>query len=163
MSRKGITPVIGVVLLILITTGAVGVVYTQFSSLASQGKDIDELNRDTTITILRSEATNDCVAADDCGYLNLTISNTGQASRNTTAFALTAQTGEDIRDSECFTAEDSKIMDPADRYPDNGYECNTTIPFPDPTETVELRVDLQGSSKSWTKTCSPRRSHSTTC
>jgi flagellin-like protein len=162
-NRKGITPVIGVVLLMLITTGAVAVVYTQFSSLASQGKDLDELNRKTTITMMRSEATGGHTAGDDGGYLNVTITNTGQISRNTTAFSLTAETGEDISSSECFTDEHSKIMDPADRFPDNGYECNTTIPFPGPTEKVELKVNLQGSSKSWGKTCAPRRSWSTTC
>ena len=42
--RKGITPVIAIVLLLLITVGAVGVVYTQFQSLTGGEQAQDELN-----------------------------------------------------------------------------------------------------------------------
>jgi FlaG/FlaF family flagellin (archaellin) len=38
-SRKGLTPVIAIVLLLFITVGAVGVVYTQFSGIIDQGQE----------------------------------------------------------------------------------------------------------------------------
>ena len=41
--RKGITPVIAIVLLLLITVGAVGVVYTQFQSLiGNPGEQVNQ-------------------------------------------------------------------------------------------------------------------------
>jgi flagellin-like protein len=43
--RKGITPVIAIVLLLLITVGAVGVVYTQFQSLTSGNEAEKELEK----------------------------------------------------------------------------------------------------------------------
>lgn len=42
--RKGITPVIAIVLLLLITVGAVGVVYTQFQGLVEGNDAEQELN-----------------------------------------------------------------------------------------------------------------------
>jgi len=164
VNRKGITPVIGVVLLLMITVGAVSVVYTQFNALASNDNSLDELNQDTKISIVRLEATGGHTAGDKGGYINLTITNTGSVSRNTTAFTLTAEDSDiSTRNTECFSPEDSKIIDPADSYPDNGYQCNTTIPFPDPTESVNFRVGLIGSGKHWVKRCSPRRTSSTVC
>lgn len=162
--RKGITPVIGVVLLILITTGAVATVYSQFNALSSDRNELDELNQDTDISIVRLEATGGHTAGDKGGYVNLTLTNTGSVSRNSTAFTLTAiDSQKSTRNTECFSPETSKIIDPADSYPDNGYECNTTIRFPDPTESVTFEVGLIGSGKTWTKRCSPRRTSSTVC
>ena len=46
--RKGITPVIAIVLLLLVTVGAVGVVYTQFQNIADQGNT--EFNTDARQT-----------------------------------------------------------------------------------------------------------------
>jgi len=164
LDRKGITPVIGVVLMIMITTGAVAVVYSQFNALSDNQNELDELNRDTDLSIVRLEATGGHTAGDNGGYVNLTITNTGSVSRNTTAFSLTIlDSSVSSRDTECFTAETSKVVDPADSYPDNGYECNTTVPFPDPTEEVNFRVNLDGSGKTWEKRCSPRRTSSTVC
>ena len=41
--RKGITPVIAIVLLMIITVGAVGVVYSQFQSLVGNpGESVNE-------------------------------------------------------------------------------------------------------------------------
>lgn len=42
-SYKGITPVIAIVLLLLVTVGAVGVVYTQFQDLVGEGPDTEFL------------------------------------------------------------------------------------------------------------------------
>jgi len=52
--RKGITPVIAIVLLLMVTVGAVGVVYTQFNSLVgnpSEELEEQQENRDTDIRI----------------------------------------------------------------------------------------------------------------
>lgn len=161
---KGITPVIGVVLLMLITTGAVAVVYTQFNALASNDASLDELNQDTGISLVRLEVTGGHTAGDSGGYVNLTMTNSGKVSRNTTAFTLTAvDSPYDTSDSSCFKPRSSKIIDPAADFPENTYECNTTVPFPDPTESYKFRVGLVGSGKDWTKRCTPRLTSSTVC
>lgn len=162
--RKGITPVVSVVLLMMVTVGAVGVVYTQFNALASNEKGLDELNQDTGISIVRLESTGGHTAGDNGGYVNLTITNTGEVTRNTTAFTLTVMDGpDDATDSHCFKPRHSKIIDPAADFPANTYVCNTTVPFPNPTQSVKFRVGLVGSGKDWTKRCSPRLTSSTVC
>jgi flagellin-like protein len=57
--RKGITPVIAIVLLLMVTVGAVGVVYTQFQSLVgdpTEQIDSQRRNQNTDITIVRGRS-----------------------------------------------------------------------------------------------------------
>lgn len=162
-NRKGISPVVSVVMLMMVTAGAVGVVYTQFNSLLGGETEIDQVTQDTEIAINRLFITEGHTAGDDGGYIQLQITNTGEVTRNSTAFILTSLTGEDTSDSNCFTAEHSQLIDPANSFPQNAYTCNTTIPFPDPTQEVEIEVLLSGSAKTWEKKCQPRRTTSTVC
>lgn len=72
--KKGITPVIAIVLLLLITVGAVGVVYDQFQSIQSENDPQSELNDQQKI----QQASYDIVGAKQSGnnYVVI-IKNTG--------------------------------------------------------------------------------------
>lgn len=175
--RKGITPVIAIVLLLMVTVGAVGVVYTQFNSLV--GNPNEELrqqqrDQDTRIRISRVESnasvSNSLTGAErnahnvsDYGTLMMTIQNSGSVSRNTSTFVLTALSGEttgeySLNNQTCFHPANSTILDPQ-----GSYYCNTGITFPKVTEEVRLEVLLTGSSKTWTTTCQPRQSGADVC
>lgn len=62
MERKGLTPVIAIVLLLFITVGAVGVVYTQFNDVIAGGQQSTQQTLDALTSsidvVLGSEACN---------------------------------------------------------------------------------------------------------
>lgn len=169
--RKGITPVIAIVLLLMVTVGAVGVVYTQFNSLVgnpSEELEEQQRNQDTNIRITQM-ATNASLSDDlpnsynaaNYGTIQLTISNTGSISRNITSFSLVATGNEkgSITDGDCFGQGTSgEIFDPGDTY-----ECDTGIVYPDVTEDSRIEVILQGSSRTWTDVCRHDRSGVENC
>ena len=69
--RKGITPVIAIVLLLLVTVGAVGVVYTQFQNIANQGNT--NFNTDARQTEVALEGVS--LNADNNDSMQLTWTN----------------------------------------------------------------------------------------
>ncbi|WP_414838165.1 archaellin/type IV pilin N-terminal domain-containing protein [Candidatus Nanosalina sp. VS9-1] len=162
--RKGITPVIAIVLLLMVTVGAVGVVYTQFNSLVGNPSDEFEdqqRNQDTNIRISQLQTNADLPeninsldhTPANYGNITMTLQNSGSVSRNTTSFVLSVSGADGsvpTSGAYCFTAEDSVILDPGDTY-----ECNTGITYPQVTNEVEFEVLLTGSSKTWTETCRP--------
>ena len=169
--RKGITPVIAIVLLLMVTVGAVGVVYTQFNSIVgnpSEELEDQQRNQDTNIRITQMQ-TNASLPEninsldhnkDNYGTVRMTISNTGSISRNTTSFSLVATGTEDdpAVDGNCFDAVTSQILDPGDTY-----QCDTGVTYPEVTTSVSFEVLLQGSSRTWTHTCSHDRTGVENC
>jgi len=171
--RKGITPVIAIVLLLMVTVGAVGVVYTQFNSIVgnpSEELEEQQRNQDTNIRITQmqtnaslTENLPSTYSASTYGTIQLTISNTGSVSRNSTDFSLVASGAEagSVTNGNCFRhtpSHSSEILDPGDTY-----DCDTGIVYPDVTENVEIEVLLPGSSKTWIDTCRHDRSGVETC
>jgi FlaG/FlaF family flagellin (archaellin) len=74
-SRKGLTPVIAIVLLLFITVGAVGVVYTQFSGILDQGQEStqDTLSALTSsVDIVNGQSGCNIVNTDNSDPVNLT-------------------------------------------------------------------------------------------
>lgn len=80
-TRKGITPVIAIVLLILITVGAVGVVYTQFQSLV--GNPTEQLREQEKVRNTKMSISG---AYRGGGGINITLRNTGSTAINTSDF-----------------------------------------------------------------------------
>jgi flagellin-like protein len=161
--RKGITPVIAIVLLLMVTVGAVGVVYTQFNSLVGNPEEQFEeqqqdQNTQISITNIESNESFSDATPPDSATMNLTITNSGTVARNTTDFLLTVQGTSAEVDGECFTAADSEILATGSQY-----TCNTGVPFPGVTEDTTLEVRLTGTSKTWVDTCRPTQTGQETC
>ena len=161
--RKGITPVIAIVLLLMVTVGAVGVVYTQFNSLVGDpAQQFDDQQRDqnTRISITQVRANGSINSADpsDDVTVEMTVTNSGSVARNTTAFLVTASGQGSGAEANCFTAENSKILDPNEQF-----TCETGIPFPGVTEETTLEVRLTGTSKTYTYSCRPTTTGDETC
>ncbi|MFB6242172.1 MAG: archaellin/type IV pilin N-terminal domain-containing protein [Candidatus Nanosalina sp.] len=170
--KKGITPVIAIVLLLMVTVGAVGVVYTQFQSLVGNpGEEVNkqQRNQQTSLRIVRVESnvtnlkTNGNYNITNYGQTNLTIQNTGSVTRNSSVFLLTSPSGHDIgkfaNTSElCFNPNGSEFIDPREVY-----ECKTGILWPRVQEEMILQVELQGSSKNWRIQCRPRTTGDRIC
>lgn len=174
--RKGITPVIAIVLLLMVTVGAVGVVYTQFNSLVGNPQEQlneQQRNQDTRIRISTLESNVSSIddsgpdtpvsGLDERGTIKMTIQNSGSVSRNTTSFVLTAITGETVGEMSdpgvtCFTVDNSTILNPQESY-----QCNTGIMYPSVTKEVQLEVLLSGSAKTWTDTCHVRTTGAEIC
>lgn len=168
-NRKGITPVIAIVLLLMVTVGAVGVVYTQFQSLVGDPTEqIDERqrNQNTDISIIRgitnksSINTAGSATVSDRGILVLEMQNTGSVTRNTTSFRMITTTGEvPGRDGKlCTDPSNSTLIDP-----DETIKCHTGIVYPQATTTVGVNVQLKGSQKSWSFECTPQTTGQTFC
>ncbi|MFB6159402.1 MAG: hypothetical protein ABEJ95_07160 [Candidatus Nanohalobium sp.] len=173
--RKGITPVIAIVLLLLVTVGAVGVVYTQFQNIADQGNtQFNTKARQTAIQITAVSKNND-------NEMNLTITNKQDSVTINTSKMLQIQYYPDEAGSgssvpfstlplanidkasgasaTCFSdSRTGVILDPGESY-----TCDTNVKWPEATTYVGMQVNVQGGSNSWTKECEPTSSSSPVC
>jgi flagellin-like protein len=164
IDRKGITPVIAIVLLLMVTVGAVGVVYTQFQSLVQDPTsriDEQQRNANTDITIVRGKSTN--TNDPDAGSLVLEVENTGSVTRNTTSFRVTTDDaslspGQVSGSTVSSNPGNSTLMDP-----DQVYDFYTGIPFPGPTDGVVVTLGLEGSQKTFDIDCRPQTSTTAFC
>ena len=162
IDRKGITPVIAIVLLLMVTVGAVGVVYTQFQSLVgdpTEQIDSQQRNQNTDITIVRGKS-NDTSNPQD-GQLILEVQNTGSVTRNTTSFRVTTD------DASLIPGQDGSLSsNPSNSTlldPDETMDFYTGVPFPGPTDGVVVTLNLKGSQKTFNIDCRPETSTTAFC
>jgi flagellin-like protein len=171
-TRKGITPVIAIVLLLMITVGVVGLVYTQVQNImGNPGDELDQQQR------VRDTDMSFSSVYDEGGSVQVTVRNTGDVTWNTSAFEMqfvpggegsavsySAATGSSTQFSSsgsasCFVDDDStEVVDP-----DETYTCNTGISFPSATQTLGIEVEMRSAEKTWSYSCSPETSSSIGC
>ena len=174
--RKGITPVIAIVLLLLITVGAVGVVYTQFQSLlGNPGEQVDDQQQ-----VRQTEIRFDTMyKANNSGndFVNMTVTNVGSVAWNTSDFTMSyvpegtgsAVSGQALSSTDftyndtvvsCFSEDSSsQLVDP-----EEDYTCNTGVEWPSATTTIGFTISMNGASKSWgPETCTPSTQGSVGC
>lgn len=148
---KGITPVIAIVLLLLITVGAVGVVYTQFNSLISGNNAQDQANQ-----LQKAQAASYSITAMNktgSGTYGVVLKNTGNVVYNLSAestlkigvnggspVAVTARGGNDCGSS--FGA----------LKPGNSAFCDTGVSWDSAYENDGKSTSVQLMIKSNTKT-----------
>lgn len=180
MSRylKGITPVISIILLLVITVGAVGVAYTQFQGILNQNTEqqvaeqqqvrntelvFDSVYRNNTDTSRET-------AAPD--VINITVRNTGSVTVNLSQSMQLSVVpegsdsslsidvyGDTHGENHCF---DRGVGSPQ-LEPGDSFTCKTSVAYPSGTESVGLEISMTGADKSWSYTCSPSSSTSVTC
>jgi len=173
--RKGITPVIAIVLLLLVTVGAVGVVYSQFQSIVDQGSTeaefLDQVN--TKITVAQRNETTSPETVD------ITLENTGDSEYNLSDIArlefsvpgeqtLRGESFDGIGGlsydpdvSTCFSASDTQNLGPGEIA-----TCNTGVQMPSATNQFTIQLTKVGADQTSvidTYVCSPSTSSSTTC
>ncbi len=171
-TRKGITPVIAIVLLLMITVGVVGLVYTQVQNLiGNPGEQVQEQQQVRQTDMSFSSVYN------DGGSVHVTVRNTGEVTWNTSQFEMqfvpggdgtavgySAATGSSTSFSSsgtesCFSADSStQTVDPS-----GSYTCDTGVSFPGATQTLGLEVEMVSADKSWSYSCSPETSSSVGC
>ena len=170
---KGITPVIAIVLLLLITIGAVGVVYTQFQSLV--GNPADKLNQQKVVQ--NTELTFSSAYKNDNGGINVTLRNTGSQTVNMSKQFEMKFVPENSESGIDYTTYDKAVGNTVGQYecfqnnqglnelldPGQSYTCETGVSFPAPTKSVGIIVSFKTAAKSWSHTCSPSTSGSVTC
>jgi flagellin-like protein len=172
--RKGITPVIAVVLLLLITVGAVASAWGLYQEITSDTSQLDQLNKQRQAQATELEFSSVYNANDG---INVSIRNTGGRTVNMSdelemSFipdgsdsgvsydVFTSTTGDAKGDLECFQnifGENESVE------PGNSYTCDTGVEFPSATSGVGLVIDYTATGKSWDHTCSPSTSSSITC
>lgn len=186
MKRKGITPVIAIVLLLLITVGAVGVVYTQFEALTNTNPQDKVANQqkvqNTRISI--NSLYKDTSDSSGSETINMTIENVGSETVNVTKqFELMAskESGDSTLpfgtfnrtttgnvaagEKDCFEYTSSTSQERA-VLEENGdtYNCDTGIYFPSPSESVWIGVSFAGAEKSFgPEQCSVDSTDSVSC
>lgn len=172
-NRKGITPVIAIVLLLMVTVGAVGVVYTQFQSLVGNPDEAVGQQQDIQNTEMAY-----ATVYDNSGEISIQFRNTGSVTWNTSDFNMqfipggegsavsyTATTGQPEFSSAgggslaCFEDDSpSQTIDPGDSY-----ECDTGLSFPEATQTLGIVVSMNAAEKSWRYSCSPETGSAVGC
>ena len=177
--RKGITPVIAIVLLLLVTVGAVGTVYTQFRDLAGNTADtgfLDSIDVNLQSATRNTSGSNDTIqirmenTMDKQYILNESLrveySTTGEsrveAPENRELF------GEYSVDSTAMTCLEGvstdSAGDPKFFSPGETISCNTGVQMPQPTDEITVHLVEVGSGEVADEyTCSPSSTDSTTC
>ena len=171
--RKGITPVIAIVLLLVVTVGAVGVVYTQFQNIQQQGNtqfDTTERQIDLQITSMTESSDGDIsltitngqssIGFNTSQYLQAQFYPDGAGQGQSVPFsALNVSNIEaDSGDNEnCFVGS-GQILNPGESM-----TCDTNVNFPSASEHIGVVVQVQGGANSWSDECAPRTTSSVTC
>lgn len=176
--KKGITPVIAVVLLLLITVGAVASAWGLYQEITGDTSQLDQLDaqRQAQATQISFSSVYNNDSGTD-GAINISLRNTGSRTINMSdeleiSFIpdgsdsgvshdiYTSRVSGTHYDNECFENNfgDSESVEPGDTY-----TCNTGIAFPSATKSVGIVVDYKATGKSWEHTCDPSTSSSITC
>lgn len=175
MRRKGITPVIAVVLLILITVAAVGVVYTQFENIVGSGADTGAVTTPAQTEIsFESVYNNDTGSnANNADSINITIRNTGEISLNVTRDLTVSFIPDGSQSGIAFGNYPDTVQSESDCLkpqggneriePGDSYTCKTGIAWPSPSESAGIVISMTGADKSWTRSCAPRTSGTVSC
>lgn len=178
MSRKGITPVIAVVLLLLITVGAVASAWGLYQQVISDQSQLDQLNQKQIAD--NTEIKANSVYKSDDGYVNVSLRNTGGEPVNLTddVKLLVSPSGtseylsenllgqklsyfDSFDSSNCFGGSGKVLTTEGDR---KELECNTTIKFPDAGQTFDFRISYRNvESAYWDFECSPSSGNSIRC
>lgn len=174
-TQKGITPVIAIVLLLLVTVGAVGVVYTQFQSLVGDGPDAGFLDAESVDMGFRTFQRNttgstDSVQAnlinnDDTDY----TFNTSDSAQGTLVELQYSVGGEErVADASLFdgytTTGDYNCDALGTISPSDEVSCNTGVSMPNSGESITVHLVLAESDGEITKyECEPSTSGSSTC
>lgn len=173
MRRKGITPVIAVVLLLLITVGAVASAWGLYQEVTSDKGQLDQLQAKQ-----QAQQTNikvQSIYKSDDGYVNVSLRNNGGVPVNLTEDVelLVDPDGTseylpdnlldsaEISESNCFGGSGVVMTTKGDR---KEIQCNTTIEFPQAGQTAGFRIEYKDVENTyWDFSCQPSSSSSTLC
>lgn len=185
MKRKGITPVIAVVLLLLITVGAVASAWGLYQNIISDQSQLDQLNAQQRAS--NTDIAYNSVYEGENGYAIMSIENTGSRAINLSReLSFRAAPGDtsgsldfntfkrrynDTRYGTWYQNSDPQVSDNLNCLSGNDalevrntMTCNTTIEFPSATRTVNLVMNYRGvDNKEWEYSCSPQTSSTITC
>jgi len=177
MMRKGITPVIAVVLLLLITVAAVASAWGLYQNIISDQSQVDQLNsrQQAQQTDINIES-----AYEESGSntISLTLRNVGDRTIDlTNETSMLYQPGDEQEplqrgtlfniypewDSgnadECLQGPQADQFDPGDER-----TCDTGVNFPNATQQMRVIVDYrQIDSESYSYLCNPQTSSTSTC
>lgn len=172
-TRKGITPVIAIVLLLLVTVGAVGVVYTQFQGLVQDPDTgfLEEVEINFQ-TVTRNGSSPGSMAVriqnqgeqeynlSDVARMEYSVPGEQRLERGAAISAFDQLTDEGTH--ECFT--DQATPDIQGFRPGTTANCDTGVSMVEPDDQVTLHIVEQESGEEIVSyTCSPSTSTSATC
>lgn len=172
MKRKGITPVIAVVLLLLITVGAVASAWGLYQQITSNQQQVDQLNARQAAA--NTEISTQSVYQSDeagNGFIMASLRNTGSEpvnlSRDVELLIAPGADSDyygpglydrggvnaDVANSNCFsTGGSDNVLGTGETIDD----CNTTVPYPSAGETYKFRLSYRNvDGYSWDFSCSP--------
>lgn len=188
MKRKGITPVIAVVLLLLITVGAVASAWGLYQQITSNQQQVDQLNarQAASSTEISADTVYESSVPDgDTGYIMATLRNTGSEAVNLSMNGsdvelqvsppgdsnyygpalymdedrnLVDTNFADVEDNNCFWNEGEVLST------DSSEDCNTTIQYPSAGQTYDFQLTYQNvDGYSWDFSCSPSSNDDIRC
>lgn len=181
MKRKGITPVIAVVLLLLITVGAVASAWGLYTNITSDRSAIEDLNRQqqarqSQIKVQSVYRWND----GGTDKINVSLRNTGQYPVNLTSDVQLKVDPDGTSEylpqnlwsgnpdlssvslsNTCFGGSGEVLTTEG---ANKEIECATNVGFPEPGQTIGFQLEYRNvESKSWEWKCQPSSSTDTLC
>lgn len=172
--RKGITPVIAIVLLLVVTVSAVGVVWTQFENIVDQGSTqasyLESVDVKVTVVQRNSSTSPDQMA--------VVFENTGPDEYNLTDISrleyqmpgessIRAIPGSDVFGEFDYNSADKTCFSALENFAPGDIEsCNTGVEMPSPGSPLTINLVKsagEGTSVIDEYTCEPSTSSSTTC
>jgi len=176
-NRKGITPVIAIVLLLLVTVGAVGVVYTQFQNIADQGDtqfstqarnthvQIDSLAKSSggdNITLVMTNRQDSVTIGNTTEMLQVSYKpNADSGYQSYSTIQATGGAGNlelspnDDSDKSCFSG--------ASLEPGTTHSCDLGVKWPNATQEFGIKVSVRGASNADDLDCTIETSESLSC
>lgn len=174
MNRKGLTPVIAVVLLLLITVGAVASAWGLYQQIIGDTSQLDQFQAQQQASDTSFEFAS---LYEDGGNISMSIINTGSRTVNLSdeismyvippgsdgrlAYEIySTREGGDF-ETDCLR-DDTAFNEPLEVG--ESYECDTGLPFPDATDDIGIVLNYDDAENTdWSETCSPSSRTSITC
>jgi len=177
MMRKGITPVIAVVLLLLITVGAVASAWGLYQNIISDQSQVDQLNSrqqaqqtDINIESAYKASGNDTISITYRNVGERTVDLTNETTmlyqpgdeqeplQRGTLFSIYPEWDSGLADT-CLQGAEADQFDPEDER-----TCHTGVKFPNATQEIRIVMDYrQIDSESYSYLCDPQTGSTSTC
>ncbi|PSG99592.1 MAG: hypothetical protein BRC28_04025 [Nanohaloarchaea archaeon SW_4_43_9] len=174
MMRKGITPVIAVVLLLLITVGAVASAWGLYQNIISDQSQVDQLNsrQQAQQTDINIESAYEESGSDS---ISLTLRNVGERTidltNETTMLYQPGDEQEPLQRDRLFdispewnSSNTGDCLQDERFNPEEETTCDTGVNFPNASQQMRVIVDYrQIDSESYSYLCDPQTSSTSTC
>lgn len=178
-SMKGVTPVIAIVLLLVVTVFAVGTVYTQIQSISEQGStefatqarstyvQIDSLARTSggeNVTLVYTNRQDSVTIGNTSDMLQVSYKPNEDSGYQSFGTLESIEGAGNLELSDSSNPDSSKTcLDGKQLSPGETTSCTLGVKWPDATESFGIRLSVRGAANSDSLDCTVSTSNTISC